>query len=95
MLPVIAVFGGTAIGWNGVQLSELARQASPGNAGAITGAAGFITFSGVVVGPPVFAALTASTHGYRTGFVVMAAASLVAASALHFRTPVGAIPVRR
>ena len=95
VLTLAAVFGGTAIGWNGVQLSELARQASPGNAGAITGAAGFITFSGVVVGPPVFAALTASTHGYRTGFVVMAGASLVAASALHFRTPVGAIPVRR
>ena len=44
--------------------------------GAVTGAAGFITFSGVVVGPPLFAALTALTHGYRAGYLVMAAVSL-------------------
>jgi MFS family permease len=95
VLPVAAVFGGSAIGWNGVQLSELARRTTPGNAGAVTGASGFVTFAGVVVGPPLFAALTSLTHGYRTGFLVMATVSLVAASALHFRTPVGAIPVRR
>jgi MFS family permease len=91
VLAVAALFGGTAIGWNGVQLSELARHSSPGNAGAVTGAAGFITFAGVVVGPPLFAALTALTQGYRTGFLVMAGVSLVAASALHFLTPAGAI----
>ena len=95
VLSVAALFGGTAIGWNGVQLSELARQAPPGSAGAVTGAASFITFGGVVIGPPLFAALTALTDGYRTGFLVMATVSLVAASVLHFRTPVGAIPVRQ
>ena len=91
VLPIAALFGGTAIGWNGVQLAELARQTTPGNAGAVTGAAGFITFSGVVIGPPMFAALTALTQGYRSGFLVMAGVSLVAASALHFRTPAGKI----
>jgi len=90
VLPIAALFGATAIGWNGVQLSELARRAPPGHAGAVTGAAGFVTFSGVVVGPPLFAALTALTHGYRAGFLVMAAVSLTAASALHYRTRVGA-----
>ena len=95
VLSVAALFGGTAIGWNGVQLSELARQAPPGSAGAVTGAASFITFGGVVIGPPLFAALTALTDGYRTGFLVMATVSLAAASVLHFRTPVGAIPVRQ
>ena len=48
-------FGATAIGWNGVQLAEVARHAPPGEAGAMTGATGFVTFSGVVVGPPLFA----------------------------------------
>jgi len=94
VLPVTALFGGTAIGWNGVQLSELARQATPGNAGAVTGAAGFITFAGVVIGPPLFAALSAWTHSYRTGFLVMAAVSLGAASALLVRTRVRTRPVR-
>jgi MFS family permease len=95
VLPVAALFGGTAIGWNGVQLSELARQAPPGHAGAVTGAAGFITFSGVVIGPPLYAALTALTHGYQAGFLVMAAVSLSAAAALHYRTAVGTVRVRR
>jgi nitrate/nitrite transporter NarK len=95
ILPVAALFGGTAIGWNGVQLSELARQSPPGHAGAVTGAAGFITFSGVVVGPPLFAALTALTDGYQAGFLVMAAVSLTAATALHWRKAPGAVPVRR
>lgn len=87
ILPVAAVFGATAIGWNGVQLSELARKAPSGSAGAVTGAAGFITFSGVVLGPPLFAALTALTGGYRAGYLMMAVISLAAASLLHFRAP--------
>ena len=96
VLPLAALFGATAIGWNGVQLSELARRAPHGHAGAVTGAAGFVTFSGVVVGPPIFAALSAWTQGYRTGYLVMAAVSLTAASALHYRTRRGAggAPVR-
>ncbi|MEO8345190.1 MAG: MFS transporter [Betaproteobacteria bacterium] len=93
ILPVAALFGATAIGWNGVQLSELARRAPPGSAGAVTGAAGFITFSGVVMGPPIFAALTAVTGGYRAGFLFMATISLVAASMLHFWTPAHAINI--
>jgi len=90
VLPIAALFGATAIGWNGVQLSELARRAPTGHAGAVTGAAGFVTFSGVVVGPPLFAALTALTHGYQAGFLVMAAVSLTAAVALHCRTATAA-----
>jgi MFS family permease len=85
VLTVAALFGGTAIGWNGVQLSELARQAPAGSAGAITGASGFVTFAGVVVGPPLFAGLAALTDGYRAGFLGLATVSLASAAALHFR----------
>jgi predicted MFS family arabinose efflux permease len=60
-LAVAALFGATGIGWNGVQLSELARHAPLGEAGAMTGASGFITFAGVVSGPPLFALLAAVT----------------------------------
>ena len=76
ILGVCIVFGGTAIGWNGVQLSEVARHSPAGQAGAVTGAAGFITFAGVVVGPPTFALVSALTGGYRTGFVVFGALSV-------------------
>ena len=34
----------------------------------ITGASGFLTFGGVMLGPPVFALIAALTGGYRSGF---------------------------
>jgi len=76
VLVVCAAFGATAIGWNGVQLSELARHAPPGKAGAITGGAGVITFAGVVIGPPTFAMLASITGSYRIGFAAIGVASL-------------------
>ena len=75
LIAIALFFGATAIGWNGVQLSEVARHAPKGAAGAVTGATAFITFSGVVAGPPIFALLAAVTGDYRTGFGVFAALS--------------------
>ena len=80
-----ALFGATAIGWNGVQLSEVARLAPPGSAGKVTGATGFVTFAGVVVGPPSFAVLASATGSYRIGFAAFAVASIAAAIALLAR----------
>jgi MFS family permease len=74
---VCALFGATAIGWNGVQLAEIARRSPPGQAGTVTGASGFITFAGVVVGPPTFALLAATTGSYRIGFLAFGSASLL------------------
>ncbi len=85
LLGVCVLFGSTAIGWNGVQLSEVARHAPAGQAGAITGATGFITFFGVVLGPPLFALLASLTGSYRTGFAVFGTASLACGSALILR----------
>jgi MFS family permease len=68
---ICALFGMTAIGWNGIQLSEVARQSPRGKAGAVTGASGFITFSGVVVGPPLFSLLASLTGSYATGFAAI------------------------
>ncbi len=81
-LTVAAIFGATAIGWNGVQLSELARQAPLGEAGTITGASGFITFAGVVTGPPLFALLAAVTDSYRSGFFVFGMTCLICGATL-------------
>ena len=51
----------------------------------MTGASGFVTFGGVVAGPLVFAGLAGLTGSYRTGFLVCAAVSAVAAAALFAR----------
>lgn len=85
MLPLAALYGASAIGWNGVQLSELARRAPSGKAGAVTGASGFISFGGVFAGPLIFAGLAGLTDGYRTGFLVLAAVSGIAAGVLLHR----------
>jgi MFS family permease len=74
-LVVAAVFGATAVGWNGVQLAEVARLAPRGAAGAVTGATSFVTFSGVVVGPPLFALIASASGSYRISFAVFAAVS--------------------
>jgi MFS family permease len=76
-LAVCALFGATAIGWNGVQLAELAKSAPPGQAATVTGAANFVTFAGVVVGPPTFALLAAIAESYRVGFAVFESLSAV------------------
>jgi MFS family permease len=85
VIAIAAAYGCSAIGWNGVQLSELARRAPPGTAGAVTGASGFITFAGVVAGPALFAAVTAATGSYRSGFIGAAAVSGLAAGTLLAR----------
>ena len=87
IVALAALFGSTAIGWNGVQLSEVARLAPPGTAGKVTGATGFVTFAGVVIGPPSFALLSTLTGSYRTGFAAFAALSAGAALALLRRQP--------
>ena len=87
VIGLATCFGATAIGWNGVQLSEVARLAPPGAAGKVTGAASVITFAGVVIGPPSFALLSSLTGGYRAGFASLAVASGFAAVALLSREP--------
>ncbi len=70
VLVLCAAFGATAIGWNGVYLAEIARLAPPGQTGAMTGGALFITYFGVVAGPPLFAGLVALSGAHAIGFVV-------------------------
>jgi predicted MFS family arabinose efflux permease len=76
LYAVCTLYGATALGWNGVQLAEVARHAPPGQAGAVTGTVGFLMFSGVVIGPPLFAGLAALTGSYRAGFAVFGTLSL-------------------
>lgn len=79
-LVLAALFGATAIGWNGVQLALVARLAPRGEAGVVTGAVGFVTFGGVVAGPPLFALLASLAAGYRVSFAVLALVSAGAAA---------------
>jgi MFS family permease len=68
----LLVFGASAIGWNGVYLAEVARQAPPGMASIATGGTLAFTFFGVVLGPPVFGAISGFFGSYRAGYTALA-----------------------
>ena len=67
-----AAFGATAIGWNGVFLAEVAREAPPGKAGDATGGALFFTYLGILLGPSLFAAMVGAGLGYPAAYAVIA-----------------------
>ena len=77
MLGILAVFGASAIGWNGVYLAEVARQAPPGQASLATGGTLAVTFLGVVLGPPLFGAFSGLFGSYRAGYAALAVPTLV------------------
>lgn len=68
----LLVFGASAIGWNGVYLAEVARQAPAGMASIATGGTLAFTFFGVVLGPPVFGAISGLFGSYRAGYIALA-----------------------
>jgi MFS family permease len=91
--PAAAVFvvsflyGATAVGWNGVYLSEVARIAPPGRAAAATGASLAMTYSGVMVLPTLFWAIVALSTSYAAAFVVTGLLTLWRGSYLLRRNP--------
>jgi MFS family permease len=72
-----ALLGATAIGWNGVFLSEVARRAPAGQAGSATGGSLFVTFVGSMVWPPAFGLLQRA-GGYGVCFTAAGALCAVA-----------------
>ncbi|QGZ30966.1 MFS transporter [Stutzerimonas stutzeri] len=72
VMLVSALFGATAIGWNGVYLAEVARLAPPGTAGLYTGGTLFFTYFGVVAGPPVFALIAEASGSLASGYATFA-----------------------
>jgi nitrate/nitrite transporter NarK len=81
-----AVFGATAVGWNGVWLAEIARLA-PGRASEATGGCLFFTFLGVVVTPALFNLVLALTGNYSTAYAVFAFPALAVGAWLLVRIP--------
>jgi nitrate/nitrite transporter NarK len=51
---LFAVFGATAIGWNGLYTAEVARRSPPGQVSIATGGAMVWNFGGILAGPTAF-----------------------------------------
>ncbi|CZT37460.1 MFS transporter [Rhizobium sp. 9140] len=68
-IALFVAMGGVTIGWNGVLLAEVARNAPDARVGAITGGVLVYTFIGVIVGPSSFAMLYALIGHYGASFL--------------------------
>ena len=73
---VVGVLSATAMSWHGILLSETARLAPAGRAGAVTG--GVLSFGqiGAFLGPSAFSLLLHVTGGYGAGWAVCAIPAL-------------------
>ena len=72
IIGVCLLFGMTAVGWNGVLISETARLSPPGMAGVVAGGTNFMMFGGVVFYPPLFSLIHGATDSYGVPFVIFA-----------------------
>ena len=72
VILLLAAYGATAIGWNGVFLAGVARSVTPDAAAAATAGSLFFTFFGVVVVPPIFGALGSATGSFGIAFAALA-----------------------
>ena len=87
-VAALLVIGLSAVGWNGVYLSEVARLSPKKEVGATTGAAMFFTFTGVVFGPALFSLLHDALGSYVRSYlllVALAAAGGAMVAAVRFR----------
>ncbi len=82
VLLLTAVFGASAIGWNGVYMAEVARISPPGMIASTTGASLFFTYLGGIVCPSGFAYVIMATASYQTGFIIFGLLSLLASLSL-------------
>ena len=82
-----AVFGATAVGWNGVFLAEIARIAPQGRTSEATGGCLFFTFLGVVLTPLIFNAVLALAGTYAIAYAVFAAPALAVGAWMLVKIP--------
>ena len=87
VLLLLAAYGATAIGWNGVYLAGVARLVAHDEAAAATAGSLFLTFSGVVVVPPLFGALASAAGSLGVAFAALALPLAAAMWALRSAVP--------
>lgn len=82
-----AVFGATAVGWNGVFLAEIARVAPQGQVSQATGGCLFYTFLGVVLTPLAFNLVLALGGDYALAYALLGVPGLAVGARLLLRRP--------
>lgn len=78
-----AVFGATAIGWNGLYTAEVARRSPPGQVSLVTGGAMVWNFAGILTGPTAFTLVYKGIGSYTTTFGAVIVIAVLTLFALH------------
>lgn len=81
-IGMFVLLGLSAVGWTGLYMSEVARLSPAQSVGATTGATMFFTFTGVLVGPPVFSFTHDIVGSYIGSYVLLVGMALVSVAML-------------
>ena len=76
VIAMSAAYGLTGIGFQGVMLAEVARNAPPGGAGDVTGIAVVFAYGGMVIFPGLIGIIVGLTGSYEAGFILVALITL-------------------
>ena len=80
---LFAVFGATAIGWNGLYTAEVARRSPPGQVSLTTGGAMVWNFAGILVGPTAFTLVYKLMGSYAWTYGTVGVIVVITFLALH------------
>jgi nitrate/nitrite transporter NarK len=80
VLLLLCLFGACSSGWTGIAMAEVARRGAARAAGAATGGLLSVTYTGVVLGPLLYAGVVSLLGTYALAFAVVAALPLAGAA---------------
>jgi cyanate permease len=81
-VPLAVVAGAGAFGWVGLYLALVAEIGGVRYAGLLTGVAVAFSWSGVLVGPPIFGLVLQATGSYTAPWLILAGIGLAVAITL-------------
>jgi sugar phosphate permease len=85
--PLTFVAGAGAFGWVGLYFALVAEIGGPRHAGLLTGAATACSWSGTLIGPPIFGLVLEATGGYAASWLILTAVAAAVAVALPRLAP--------
>jgi MFS family permease len=85
--PLAFVAGAGAFGWVGLYFALVAEIGGPRHAGILTGAATACSWSGTLIGPPIFGLVLEATGGYSASWLILAVIALAVALTLPRLSP--------
>jgi len=87
MIPLALVAGAGAFGWVGLYFALVAEIGGPRYAGLLTGAATACSWSGTLIGPPIFGVMLEATGDYTLPWLILTAIALAVAVTLPRLSP--------